>query len=64
MSDTIDLLNKFEQLASKYAPDVIESAINAQRISSINDLFHGFMGLIALVVTYKVMTKLAKKKLR
>ncbi|MEM7468887.1 MAG: hypothetical protein AAF387_18625 [Pseudomonadota bacterium] len=46
----LSLLEKFEDLASEYSPQVIEAAVEAVRVSAIGELLQAFIALLLLVL--------------
>ena len=42
----VDILDRLDSLTSSYAPEVMESAVQATMISGVNDIFNGLIGLL------------------
>ena len=61
----VEMLDKFEALASQYGPEVINGATSAVVVTGIGDILQGFVALgAAFIVWYltKNFTKYAKRK--
>lgn len=62
----IELMDKLENLATSYAPDVIDSAMSAVKVSAIQELIWGvvfiFLSVAVSIAAYKIFFHCEKKK--
>lgn len=57
----IDLLDKLEQLAVKYTPEVIDAALSAVQLTAISTLIYGFLCLAFIFVWLKAAIRKGKE---
>ena len=62
---TVELLDKFDSLATQYAPTVIDAAVASVQVTAIGNLVWGVFGLVCAFTTWwlsKNFSKYARKK--
>lgn len=62
---TVELLDKFDALATQYTPTVIDGAVTAVRVTAIGDLVWGVFGLACAFIAWwltKNFSLYARKK--
>ena len=53
----VELLDKLENLATQYTPEVVDAATQAVQITAIGNIISGFVSAIIMVLVFKLSKK-------